>query len=67
MVVVPAEGRHCIFRLKHVGDWGIINNYHILHVAAEPGQVFHKRIIVVGAMFAEELIATVVLGVELEH
>lgn len=67
LVVVPADSWDCIFGLEHVGNRRVINDDHVLHIAAKSRQILDEGVIVEGTVLSEKFVAAQVLRVQLTH
>lgn len=64
-VIVPTDGWDSVFRLEHVGDWRVIQDYNVIHVSSEASQILNESVVVVGTVFTEQMVGTEAFWVKL--
>jgi len=66
-IIIPINCRDSVLRLKQICNRRVINNYNIIHIPSQSGQILHKGIVIVGTVLSEEFIRAKLVRIKLKH
>ena len=66
-IIIPINCRDSVLRLKQICNRRVINNYNIIHIPSQSGQILYKGIVIVGTVLSEEFIRAKLVRIKLKH